>query len=151
MSGAHALLAVALLAVAPQATEMQRRLTPAEAARLPVVGAGPGTSGVKGIATRLLSGDPTKAGPYSISITVPPNTRIAAHTHRDARSAVVVAGVWHFGYGARADDAASRTLPVGSYYTEPAGDPHFARTGAEGATVFISGIGPSDTEYVVTH
>ncbi len=97
------------------------------------------------IETRVLLGDPTRSGPYTISIKVPPNTHIAAHTHRDERSAVVVGGVWHFGYGPAASDPATRTLPPGSYYTEPANDPHFAWTGPEGATVYISGVGPSDT------
>jgi len=124
------------------------RLTPAEAAQLPIVAAGAGTSGVQGIETRLLSGDPTKPGPYTISIRVPPNTRIAAHTHRDGRSAVVVAGVWTFGFGDEADDAKARALQPGSYYLEPAGVAHFAYTGPEGATVYITGIGPSDTRYV---
>ncbi|MGY4397139.1 putative RmlC-like cupin family protein [Sphingomonas sp. UYAg733] len=139
--------ALALIAGAAPAQESQRRLTPAEAASLPIVGAGAGTSGVAGIETRLLAGDPTKAGPYTIAIRVPPNMRIAAHTHRDDRSAVVVSGLWHFGYGGVADDTASRALPPGSYYTEPAADPHFAWTGPEGATVFITGVGPSDTHY----
>jgi hypothetical protein len=138
---------LALVATAAQAQDGQRRLTPVEALALPVVGAGAGTSGVKGIETRLLFGDPTKVGPYTISIRVPPNTHIAAHTHRDDRSAVVAAGLWHFGYGATADAAVSRALPVGSFYTEPGGDPHFAWTGPEGATVYISGMGPSDTLY----
>jgi pimeloyl-ACP methyl ester carboxylesterase len=125
----------------------ERRLTPTEVLALPVVDAGAGTSGLKTIETRVLFGDPAKPGPYTIAIHVPPNTKIAAHTHRDNRSAVVVSGVWRFGYGAAADDAATRELTVGGFYTEPAADPHFAATGAEGATVYISGIGPSDTRY----
>jgi hypothetical protein len=140
-------LALILVASTAQAQEAQRRLTPAEAAALPVVGSGAGTSGLSGIETRLLVGDPTKPGPYTIAIKVPPNTHIAAHSHRDDRSAVVVSGLWHFGYGPVADDAASQPLPPGSFYTEPAADPHFAWTGPEGATVFISGVGPSDTRY----
>ncbi len=124
------------------------RLTPAEAAQLPIVGAGAGTSGAQGIEMRLLSGDPTKAGPYTISIRVPPNTRIGAHTHRDDRSAVVIAGVWYFGFGDKADDAKARALQPGSYYLEPADVAHFAHTGAEGATVYITGVGPSDTRYI---
>jgi quercetin dioxygenase-like cupin family protein len=123
------------------------RLTPEEALQLPIVSAGPGTSGVQGIETRVLAGDPTKAGPYTISIRVPPNTRIAAHTHRDHRSAVVITGVWYFGFGDKPDDAA-RALKPGSYYLEPAEVAHFARTEAEGATVYITGVGPSDTTYV---
>jgi pimeloyl-ACP methyl ester carboxylesterase/quercetin dioxygenase-like cupin family protein len=124
------------------------RLTPEEAAQLPVVSAGPGTSGVQGIETRLLSGDPAKPGPYTISIRVPPNTRIGAHTHRDHRSAVVTVGVWHFGFGDKVDEAKARALQPGGYYLEPADVPHFAYTGAEGATVYITGVGPSDTRYV---
>jgi len=124
------------------------RLTPAEATQLPIVGAGAGTSGVQGIETRLLSGDPSKPGPYTISIRVPPNTRIGAHTHRDDRSAVVIAGVWHFGFGDKAEDEKARALQPGSYYLEPADVAHFAHTGAEGATVYITGVGPSDTRYV---
>jgi quercetin dioxygenase-like cupin family protein len=112
------------------------------------VAAGGGTSGLSAIQTRLLKGDPERPGLYTISITVPPNTRIAAHTHRDDRTAVVVKGLWHFGYGPVAREDATRALPAGSFYTEPADDPHFAWTGPEGATVYITGIGSSDTHYL---
>lgn len=143
-----ALAAVAAAsAIGAAAQDQELRLPPGAIAKLPVVAAGAGTSGLAAIETRVLAGDPTRAGPYTISIRVPPNTRIAAHTHKDARSAVVAEGLWHFGYGAAADPAKSVPLPAGSYYTEPAGDPHFAWTGPEGATVHITGIGPSDTHY----
>jgi hypothetical protein len=148
--GLLALAAGTLLASAGIAQEVRQRLSATEAASLPVVGAGAGTSGLKAIETRLLLGDPSRPGPYTISIRVPPNTHIAPHSHRDDRTAVVAGGLWHFGYGATADEAATRPLPVGSYYTEPAGDPHFAWTGPEGATVYISGTGPSDTRYVAS-
>ena len=87
-------------------------------------------------------------GPYTIRLTIPPNTRIQAHTHRDNRSPVVVAGVWYFGYGLVAKAEAESALPAGSFYTEPAGDAHFAETKAEPATVYITGDGPTDTRYV---
>lgn len=145
-----AALAALLLTAASGPDASQRRLTPAEALALPVVKAGGGTSGLSSIQTRRLHGDPAGPGLYTISIKVPPNTRIAAHSHRDDRTAVVVAGVWHFGYGRAAKEAATRSLPAGSFYTEPAGAPHFAWTGKEGATVYITGMGPSDTHYVAT-
>lgn len=129
------------------AQDRPEHLTPSAIASLPVIAAGAGTSGLSQIETRVLSGDPTKSGPYTISIRVPPNVRIASHTHKDARSAVVAAGVWHFGYGLVATMMKSVPLPVGSYYTEPAGEPHFAWTGPEGAIVHITGVGPSDTNY----
>jgi uncharacterized RmlC-like cupin family protein len=142
-----ALAAGSLIATAGLTKERRQRLSPTDVKSLPAVGAGAGTSGLKAITTRLLLGNPERPGSYTIAIQVPPNTHIASHSHRDDRTAVVARGLWHFGYGARADDAATRPLPAGSYYTEPAGDPHFAWTGPEGATVYISGTGPSDTRY----
>ena len=140
-------LVAGLLSAPVVAQEARVRLATSDADALPIVRAGAGTSGVDGIETRLLLGDPNNAGSYTISIRVPPDTHIAAHSHRDDRSAIVVKGIWHFGYGSKSDDAASKALPGGSYYTEPAGDPHFAWTGPEGATVYISGVGPSDTRF----
>ena len=124
------------------------RLTPVDIAALQAHAAGTGTSGVAGIRTTLLAGDPAVAGPYTISVSVPAHTTIAVHTHRDNRTAVVVSGVWYFGYNDPADPQAARALPAGSFYTEPEDVPHFARTGAEGAVVVIMGYGPSDTSYV---
>lgn len=146
----EAALAAFFLIAATGPSDSQLRLTPEQALSLPVVAAGGGTSGLSTIETRLLKGDPAQPGLYTISIKVPPNTRIAAHTHRDDRTAVVVSGVWHFGYGPVAKEEATRALPPGSFYTEPADDPHFARTGSEGATVYITGVGPTDTHYLNT-
>jgi quercetin dioxygenase-like cupin family protein len=125
------------------------RLTPAEIAALAKGGAGAGTSGVAGIQTTVLYGDPTKPGLYVIEIRVPANTRIAAHYHRDDRTAVVVSGTWWFGYGQVADEAVAKALPPGSFYTEPAGRPHFALTRAEPVVAHISGVGPADTQPAV--
>ena len=70
------------------------------------------------------------------------------HTHRDNRSAVVVSGTWYFGYGSVAAPAATKALGPGSFYTEPAGDAHFAITRAQPVTVIISGYGPTDTRFL---
>jgi len=124
------------------------RLTPADAAALPSHEAGSGTSGVTGIRTTVLAGDATATGPYTIRLVVPANTRIQAHTHRDDRHAVVVAGTWYFGYGSAADSSLEKALPPGSFYNEPAGVAHFAETRSEPVTVYITGYGPTDTKYL---
>ena len=124
-----------------------RTLGVAEIGALARSGAGVGTSGVGGIQTIVLSGDPAKAGPYAIELKIPAHTHIAAHTHRDNRLATVVSGEWHFGYGKKADDAHTSLLTQGAFYTEPANTPHFAFTDDQPATVFISGSGPSDTQF----
>ena len=142
--------AISMVALAAEAPSMQLRLTPAEIAAMAKGGAGLGTSGVEGIRTTVLAGDPAKPGPYTIEIRVPANTRIQAHTHRDARSAVVVSGKWFFGYGDRNVEPALKELGPGSFYLEPANVAHFAVTKAEPAVVYITGIGPTDTIYTTT-
>ncbi|TCQ03189.1 cupin domain-containing protein [Sphingomonas faeni] len=141
-----ALTATSSAFAAPQVSEI--RLTPLEIAAMAKGGAGVGTSGVTGIQTTTLYGDPAVTGPYTIALRVPANTRIAAHFHRDQRSAVVVSGTWYFGYGIKAEEAAVKPLGSGSFYTEPAGAPHFALTRNEPAVIYISGIGPTDTQYI---
>jgi uncharacterized RmlC-like cupin family protein len=123
------------------------RMSASEIARRPALGAIAGTSGLAGIRTVVLAGDPTRPGMYAIELLVPAHTRIAAHEHRDDRTAVVVSGSWHFGYGRTADDAGSRSLGPGSFYTEPANMPHFAHTEGEPVAVIITGNGPTDTRY----
>jgi quercetin dioxygenase-like cupin family protein len=139
------LLAASGVAAAPSA---ELRLTPAEIAALAQGGAGPGSSGVAGIQTSVLAGDPTKAGPYTIRLQAPANTRIAAHGHRDERTAVVISGTWFFGYGDKADEARVKALPPGSVYTEPAGQAHYSQTRDEPVVILVTGYGPSDTNFV---
>jgi pimeloyl-ACP methyl ester carboxylesterase/uncharacterized RmlC-like cupin family protein len=129
-------------------TLRQTRLTQAQVEAMARGEGGAGTSGLDGVQTTVLSGDPKAAGPYAFEIRVPPHTRIAAHRHRDNRNALVVSGAWHFGYGERASDAATTTLGPGGFYTEPADVAHFAFTGDQPAVVYITGQGPTDTEYV---
>lgn len=111
------------------------------------LGASEGTSGVAGIETRVLKGDPTQGGLYTIQLTVPANTTIQAHAHPDDRMATVVSGTWNFAYGERFDASLLKALPPGSFYLEPPNVPHFARTGATPVVLQISGLGPTGTHY----
>ena len=140
------LLALSFVATA-QDGQVKRRLTPNEIDALPSQSAGVGSSGLPAVTTRVLFGDPTKSGLYTIELRVAPNTVIEAHAHRDTRAAVVISGLWHFGYGPKNEQALVKALPPGAFYTEPAGESHFARTGPEGATVSITGYGPTDTVF----
>jgi len=126
----------------------EERLTPAEY-EFPARGnPGTGSSGVAGIQTVVLKGDPNQAGVYTIMLRVPAHTQIAAHSHRDDRVATVISGTWRIGYGDRFDESKLKALPPGSYYTEPPGQNHFAETGDEPVVVQITGYGPSSTDYV---
>jgi quercetin dioxygenase-like cupin family protein len=126
----------------------EKRLTPSEFDFPQRANPGTGSSGVGGIQTVVLKGDPNAIGVYTIMLRVPAHTRIAAHSHRDDRVATVVSGTWHFGYGDKFDESKLKALPPGSFYTEPPGQNHFAETDDESVVVQITGFGPSSTEYV---
>ena len=130
-----------------QTTLPQIRLTPEEVRANQTGTEQVGSSFLAGVSTKVLAGDPSKPGFYTIILSVPPNTTIPAHSHRDDRVATVVSGLWHFGYGDRFDEGALKSLPPGSVYSEPGGGNHFARTGADPVLVQITGIGPTDTRY----
>lgn len=126
----------------------ERRVTPGEFNFPEGGGAGTGTSGVSGIQTVVLKGDPDRPGLYTIMLRVPAHTRIVPHDHQDDRVATVISGTWRLGYGDTFDPGALKTLPPGSFYTEPANRTHFAETGDEPVVVQITGVGPSSTRYV---
>jgi pimeloyl-ACP methyl ester carboxylesterase len=129
-------------------TMPQMRMTPAEVRANQTGSEQIGSSGLAGVTTKVLFGDPSKPGFYTIVLSVPAHTSIAAHSHRDDRIAVVVSGTWRFGYGNRFNEHSLKSLPIGSVYSEPGHANHFAQTGAEPVLVEISGYGPTDTVYV---
>jgi pimeloyl-ACP methyl ester carboxylesterase/quercetin dioxygenase-like cupin family protein len=132
---------------APPSTMPRMRLTPAEVGGTAIGSNQIGSSGLPGVSTTVLFGDPSKSGFYSILLSVPAHTTIQGHSHRDDRMAAVVSGTWQFGYGDRFAEGELKSLPAGGVYSEPAGVNHFARTGTEAVLVQISGFGPTDTRY----
>lgn len=145
--GQIALMAHAACGEDVRAPLQAQRMTANEIAQHPALGAIAGTSGLAGIRTLVLAGDLTRPGMYAIELLIPAHTRIAAHEYRDDRAAVVLSGTWHFGYGYTADDAKSKSLGPGSFYTEPANMPHFAHADDGPVAVIITGNRPTDTRY----
>jgi quercetin dioxygenase-like cupin family protein len=138
-------LAAASAATAQSLPEM--RMTPPEIETAALDSNQIGSSGLPGVHTKVVFGDPSKAGFYTILLFVPAHTTIQAHSHRDDRMATVVSGEWHFGYGNHFDATSLKSLPPGSVYSEPGGDNHFAQTDTDPVIVEISGYGPTDTRY----
>lgn len=148
LTAAIALAIASGFVAAQSAQNAEKRITPAEVKWPAPTGPAVGTSGVAGIQTVIVKGDPSKAGLYTLLLRAGPNMKIQAHSHRDDRVATVVSGKWYFGYGREFNEGGLKELPPGSFYTEPPGVAHFAMTKGEGATVQITGTGPSDTVYV---
>jgi quercetin dioxygenase-like cupin family protein len=149
----YGVLTAALCAAAVTSTGAQARLSgpgtlkPEEIPWPSATAGGAGTSGVSGIETVVLKGDPTKPGLYVLALRAGANMTIQAHSHKDDRVATVLKGTWYFGYGQKFDEKALKALPPGSTYTEPPNTAHFART-REQVVIEIVGYGPSSTTYV---
>jgi len=105
------------------------RMTPAEIRALTLDDNQIGSSKLPGVHTKVLFGDPAKAGCYMILLFVPAHTTIQAHSHGDDRMASVLSGEWHFGYGERFDAQSLKTLPPEACTRNRASVNHFARTG----------------------
>jgi quercetin dioxygenase-like cupin family protein len=141
------LSATSVTTVTRAQTLPQMRMPPAEIKATPTDNNQIGSSGLAGVHTRVLFGDPAKTGFYSVLLFVPAHVTIEAHTHRDNRVATVVSGQWRFGYGDHFDVKRLKTLPPGSVYSEPGGVEHFAQTTDTAVVVQISGYWPTDTKY----
>ena len=137
------LIPLGVPALADEPIPMQR-LTPAEIAARAAPTATPGS----GVQMTPLSGDATKPGLYTVRVSIAPHTQVRPHSHRDNRTVAVISGTWHMGYGPTFEAKALKDLPPGSFYTEPAGQAHFAQTGDEPVVIWVTGYGPSDTRFV---
>jgi quercetin dioxygenase-like cupin family protein len=124
------------------------RLTPAELREVPVATTTIGTHGQAGIRNKVLFGNPSRKGFYSLLQEIPPGTRIPPHSHSDHHVGTVLVGTLRYGYGNTFNAAALKDLPPGSIYTEPAGMNHFAETTDEVVIIQYTGTGPLDTKYV---
>jgi quercetin dioxygenase-like cupin family protein len=153
MVGAVALLAIPVVSIslisnslwAPTQEDAplgMQRLTPTEIAS--VAGAAPAS----GVQMTNLVGDPSKPGLYTVRVAIAAGTQAQPHTHRDNRSVTVLSGNWQMGYGTKFDANALKTLPPGSVYTEPAGQPHFAHASDGPVVILVTGYGPSDSKFI---
>jgi quercetin dioxygenase-like cupin family protein len=153
MVGAFALLAIPVVSISlissslgasPQedAPLTTKQLTPAEITSMA------GTAPASGVQMTNLIGDPTKAGLYTVRVAIAAGTQAQPHTHRDNRSVTVLSGNWQMGYGTTFDAKALKSLPPGSVYTEPAGQPHFAQASDGPVVILVTGYGPSDSKFI---
>ncbi|MET4627660.1 quercetin dioxygenase-like cupin family protein [Bradyrhizobium sp. I1.8.5] len=144
-------VAIVLAATAASAQSAGPKLpdyakTPTELTATPSTG-GAGGSGNAKVEVVTILGDASKPGIYTQLLKVGAGAQIPAHHHAGDRVGTVLSGTWHFGYGSEFDKGKLKTLPVGSVYTEPANEPHFAMTGNEPVIVMLTGTGPTDTVY----
>jgi len=95
----------------------------------------------------LVSGDPGKAGPYEIELSLPAGYIIPPHFHPTDETVSVKSGHFRYGMGDKIDSKSMKVLNTGQSATMPANAHHYAR--AQGHTVVaVSGTGPFAITYV---
>ena len=103
---------------------------------------------VPGLGVARIISKGTKPGPYVYRVRFPKGRVVQAHSHPDDRTYTVLSGTWYVGWGERFDESKLMALKPGSFYTEPAGVPHFVSTPDGEAIVQITGVGPTTVHYV---
>lgn len=95
----------------------------------------------------VVSGDPTKTGPFTLRAQVPAGYRVPGHWHPTDEHLTVLSGTVSLGMGDKFDEAALKNVSVGGYVLMPAEMRHFflARTAA---TFQVHGMGPFVVNYV---
>jgi len=91
----------------------------------------------------LVSGDPSKPGPYVARIKWFPGNMSRPHFHPNDRFFVVISGTWWMGTGERFDPASTVPAPAGSYVIHYGGKIHYDGAKDEETIIQVWGMGPA--------
>jgi quercetin dioxygenase-like cupin family protein len=109
---------------------------------------GPGPPSLPaGAELAVLSGDPSKAGSFTMRVKFPAGFKVPPHWHPTDENVVVISGTMLLGEGDKFDEAAAHELPAGSFMVMPKQMRHFAMAKEE-SIVQIYGTGPFAVNYV---
>ena len=98
--------------------------------------------------TVTLLGNPKAEGLYVTRTFIPKGKQIIPHSHVDSRTVVVLSGTCYYGLGEEFDESHLVALPPGSFFTEPAGVPHFTWAKEGDVVLQTTAMGPSGTQIV---
>lgn len=100
-----------------------------------------------GAKVSVLSGDPSKPGPFTIRIMMPENYRVPPHTHPSYENVVVLEGSLYMGSGEKIEESKAMKLDAGGYSAIPANAPHYVFA-KDKATIQVNGEGPFAINYI---
>lgn len=95
----------------------------------------------------VISGDPTKEGPYVIRLKFPSGFKIAPHMHPNDENVTVISGMFHFGVGEKFDESKTQAVKPGGFVQAVKGIKHFAWVSQE-TVIQLHGVGPGGVTYV---
>jgi hypothetical protein len=90
----------------------------------------------------ILSGDPSKPGPYALLARWLPNRMSRPHTHPHDRIITVISGTWWLGSGKTYAPETTTPVPAGTVVTHFAGRYHYDGAKDEPTVIEIVGEGP---------
>jgi quercetin dioxygenase-like cupin family protein len=95
----------------------------------------------------VVSGDPSKAGMFTIQAKLPANYAVPPHHHPADEVVRVLKGSLAYGMGDKLDKAAAGTLNPGYHVTMATGMNHWVYT-TDPATISVTAMGPFAITYV---
>ena len=102
-----------------------------------------------GVKMAVFMGNPNEPGPYGSRAKLPPNWRVAPHTHpEDGRMTTVISGMLYWAIGEIFDESKLQALGPGSVIIEPKGVAHYAMTKEEGAELQVNSMGPAGMKFL---
>jgi hypothetical protein len=101
----------------------------------------------KGAEITVLSGDPSKDGPFVLRLKMPSGYKVPAHSHPTDESATVISGNFHIGMGDKFDETKAIELTAGGYAEAPAKMNHYGWVSSP-SVVQLHGQGPFAITYV---
>jgi quercetin dioxygenase-like cupin family protein len=93
----------------------------------------------------VLAGDPQKEGLYTMRVKIPAGTKLLPHWHPENRTAVILSGTFYYSYGETFNEDKLNEMPTGTFFTEPAKQPHFAYAKKGDVIIQVTGWGPTGT------
>jgi quercetin dioxygenase-like cupin family protein len=95
----------------------------------------------------VISGDPSKEGPFVMRLKMPAGYKVPAHYHPQYENVTVLTGEFHVGMGDKLDTDKGMLLRPGGYVEAPAKMHHYAWV-TNDTIVQIAGPGPFGIIYV---
>lgn len=136
-----AVLMSASLVAAEDATAEHVMLSPAD---LKWIDGPPVLPGAKMV---VMEGDLKAAGPFTMRIKIPTDSKLAPHWHPAIEHVTVLSGTFNLGMGETFDPSKAMALKAGSFFVIPPKAPHFAVIKEE-TVIQVHGVGPWGLTFV---
>ena len=100
-----------------------------------------------GMQAAVISGDPSKAGPYVVRAKLPAGYKVMPHTHPTDENVTILSGTAHIAMGDKFDAKKGETVRAAGFFTAKEGMQHYFWTTSP-TVIQVHGMGPFEINYV---